>query len=357
MDSNDIFDFSSTLPDVENWTVAGGQYAIIGVHTLSDILNVPLNQLFQTAIMEHYRTCRLNYAACNQLMELLGRKGINVVFDKSIEPDITLVPAFFASVDAKNETIITIFDRLVMELGRTPSIDELTYETGLSKDNLCNNREIRKLILERQQVQNYIEWFCRTHSCEIHSACPDCNELRKINWSTYPFNLLLDVVPAIERIKATLEEKPEFLSKLIQRLETLVYFDLPIEEKNAVAVLYIEGAMYFREPALQWGLECWGRTKKYGTIRHMRRLFQGGKLLVEKGLLGNDAILDFTIEELGLSERAYNRFKYSYTYIDTVAALVSKSKKELSKLRQHSLDEVVNKVHHLGLCFSDEEPK
>ena len=65
--------------------------------------------------------------------------------------------------------------------------------------------------------------------------------------------------------------------------------------------------------------------------------------------------MGFSVEELGLSARSYNRLKYAYTYIDTIAGLVAKTKKELSKLRQYNLEEVVDKVHQLGLYFADEE--
>lgn len=357
MNSNNNFDLFSMLPEIKDGTIDGDQFIKAGICSLSDVLDMPLNLLFQTAIMEHYRTCRLNYAACSRLINLLNEKEIRVLFDKNIEPDISVVPKAFSSVVPENEEIAIAFDRLSTELGRLPATEEIAAELCLPADSLRNNIEITKLSLEHQQVMNYIEWFCGTYACDIYGEKRDGNGLEEINWDMYPYNLLLDVVPAVEQIKSALKKEPGFFSRFIQRLENLVYFDLPTEEKNIIAALYIEGAIHFREPALQWGLEHWCCSKKHVIIRNVRGLFQGGKLLAEKGLLEVDAILEFSVEELGLSAHSYDRFKRRYPYIHTVAELVAKSRRELAKLHQHSLEEVAEKVHQLGLCFADEEPK
>lgn len=361
MVSNDVFDFFSVLPDVKNRTVEGDQLITAGISTLSDVLDTPLSQVFQTAITEHYRSCRLSYSVSSRLIELLNEKGINVTFDTEIEPDVCAVPKVFSSVAVENKEIATTFDRLLMELGHIPAIEELAYETGLSADSLRNNSDLKKLSLEHQQVLNYIEWFCSNYTCELPRTFIDLANLNSdgpntIDWGKYPYNLFLDVVPAADQIRNTLQNDPVLLARLIQRLDSLVYFDLATEERNIITSQYIEGIICFHEPALQWGLMFRGKCKKNSVLCNLRRKFQGGRFLAENGLLGSDAILELPIEELGLSERTYNRLKY--VYIDTIAKLITKTKDGLmraGKLRQPILEEVVSKIHHFGLCLADEE--
>lgn len=360
MNSNGNFDFFSMLPDVANCTAEGDQFRSAGIFVLADILETPLSELFQTAIAEHYRTCRLSYAACTQLVKILNEKGMNITFDTSIKPDIAFVPKSFSAVDAENQDIATAFDCLLADFWRIPSVEEIANETGLALDSLRNNTVIKTLLLEHQQVLNYIDWLFNTNMCDLPRdftdlALPGCYDSNEINWDKYPYNLLLDVVPAVGGIKNTIVKNPELLARLIHRLDSLVYFDLSTEERNIIISQYVEDTIQFGEPTLQWGLEFWVRFRKINTIRKVRRLFQGGKLLATKGFLEIDAILEFSIEELGLSALSYNHLDRAY--INTVAKLVTKTKTELrtvAKLRQSGLDEIVDKVHQLGMLFVDD---
>ena len=63
-----------------------------------------------------------------------------------------------------------------------------------------------------------------------------------------------------------------------------------------------------------------------------------------------------TIEELDLSVRSYNCLKRAS--INTVEELIKKTEEDMMKVRnlgRKSLEEVINKLHSLGLSLSSEE--
>lgn len=361
MFTNENFNFFSLLPDVENWTAEGAQYSRAAICSLSDILDTPLTQLFQTAIMEHYRTCRLNYAACKQLIALLEEKGIAVTFDASVTPDLSFVPKVFSQLSAENEDIAAVFDQLLEDFWRIPTIEEIAAETHQPLDSLRNNSGIKKLSLEHQQVLNYIEWYFCSHSFDfpgnpITLASPSGYGAAEIDWRMYPYNLLLDVVPAVVRIMNRSQEEQELLSRLAHRLDCLVYFDLSAEERNAIISQCVKKEVHFCEPTLQWGFDFWGRNKRCDAIRTLKGMLQGEKLLVEKSLLGRKAVLAIPIEEMDLSIRAYNCLRRAG--INTVDALISKTPDEMMRVRnlgRKCLEEVIDKVHQFGLRFVDED--
>ncbi|MBQ9297920.1 MAG: DNA-directed RNA polymerase subunit alpha [Clostridia bacterium] len=80
------------------------------------------------------------------------------------------------------------------------------------------------------------------------------------------------------------------------------------------------------------------------------------QVMVEKEESKREKILEMPIEELELSVRSYNCLKRAG--ITTVQDLANKSESEMMKVRnlgKKSLDEVVNKLHSLGLEFAQEE--
>ena len=80
------------------------------------------------------------------------------------------------------------------------------------------------------------------------------------------------------------------------------------------------------------------------------------QVMVEKEESKREKILEMPIEELELSVRSYNCLKRAG--ITTVQDLANKSEAEMMKVRnlgKKSLDEVVNKLHSLGLEFAQEE--
>ena len=63
-----------------------------------------------------------------------------------------------------------------------------------------------------------------------------------------------------------------------------------------------------------------------------------------------------TIEELDLSVRSYNCLKRAG--INTVEDLINRSEEDMMKVRnlgRKSLEEVINKLHGLGLSLTSEE--
>ena len=80
------------------------------------------------------------------------------------------------------------------------------------------------------------------------------------------------------------------------------------------------------------------------------------QVMVEKEESKREKILEMPIEELELSVRSYNCLKRAG--ITTVQDLANKSEAGMMKVRnlgKKSLDEVVNKLHSLGLEFAQEE--
>ncbi|MCL5781128.1 MAG: DNA-directed RNA polymerase subunit alpha, partial [Firmicutes bacterium] len=74
------------------------------------------------------------------------------------------------------------------------------------------------------------------------------------------------------------------------------------------------------------------------------------EIMVEKEEEQKDKILEMTIEELDLSVRSYNCLKRAG--INTVEELIQRNEEDMMKVRnlgKKSLEEVVNKLHELGL--------
>ena len=80
------------------------------------------------------------------------------------------------------------------------------------------------------------------------------------------------------------------------------------------------------------------------------------QVMVEKEESKKEKVLEMPIEELELSVRSYNCLKRAG--ITTVEDLANKSESDMMKVRnlgKKSLDEVINKLHSLGLDFVQEE--
>ena len=80
------------------------------------------------------------------------------------------------------------------------------------------------------------------------------------------------------------------------------------------------------------------------------------KIMVEKEENQKEKILEKSIEELELSVRSFNCLKRAG--ISTVEDLANKTQSDMMKVRnlgKKSLDEVVAKLHALGLDFAPEE--
>ena len=78
--------------------------------------------------------------------------------------------------------------------------------------------------------------------------------------------------------------------------------------------------------------------------------------MIEKEESKREKILEMPIEELELSVRSYNCLKRAG--ITTVQDLANKSEADMMKVRnlgKKSLDEVINKLHSLGLEFAEDE--
>ena len=80
------------------------------------------------------------------------------------------------------------------------------------------------------------------------------------------------------------------------------------------------------------------------------------EIMVEKEETKKEKVLEMTIEELDLSVRSYNCLKRAS--INTVEELIKKTEDDMMKVRnlgRKSLEEVINKLHGLGLSLSSEE--
>ena len=80
------------------------------------------------------------------------------------------------------------------------------------------------------------------------------------------------------------------------------------------------------------------------------------QVMVEKEESKKEKVLEMSIEELELSVRSYNCLKRAG--IATVEDLANKTEDDMMKVRnlgKKSLDEVINKLHSLGLEFAQEE--
>ena len=82
----------------------------------------------------------------------------------------------------------------------------------------------------------------------------------------------------------------------------------------------------------------------------------GADIMVEKGDAGKEKVLEMTIEELDLSVRSFNCLKRAG--INTVEDLISRTEDDMMKERnlgKKSLEEVIQKLHSLGLDLKKEE--
>ncbi|MEW6063775.1 DNA-directed RNA polymerase subunit alpha [Desulforamulus profundi] len=80
------------------------------------------------------------------------------------------------------------------------------------------------------------------------------------------------------------------------------------------------------------------------------------EIMVEKEEEQKDKILEMTIEELDLSVRSYNCLKRAG--INTVEELIQRNEEDMMKVRnlgKKSLEEVVNKLHELGLSLRNDD--
>jgi len=80
------------------------------------------------------------------------------------------------------------------------------------------------------------------------------------------------------------------------------------------------------------------------------------QVMIEKEESKKEKVLEMPIEELELSVRSYNCLKRAG--ISTVEDLANKTEEDMMKVRnlgKKSLDEVINKLHSLGLDFAVEE--
>lgn len=83
---------------------------------------------------------------------------------------------------------------------------------------------------------------------------------------------------------------------------------------------------------------------------------KGVEIIVEKEESKKEKVLEMTIEELDLSVRSYNCLKRAG--INTVEDLINNSEEDMMKVRnlgRKSLEEVINKLHGLGLALKREE--
>lgn len=80
------------------------------------------------------------------------------------------------------------------------------------------------------------------------------------------------------------------------------------------------------------------------------------EIIIEKDDNKKEKVLEMTIEELDLSVRAYNCLKRAG--INTVEDLINRTEEDMIKVRnlgRKSLEEVIGKLHALGLSLSREE--
>ena len=82
----------------------------------------------------------------------------------------------------------------------------------------------------------------------------------------------------------------------------------------------------------------------------------GDDIMVERAEVQKEKVLEMTIEELDLSVRSFNCLKRAS--IDTVGDLVSRTEDDMIKVRnlgRKSLEEVIQKLHSLGLALKQVE--
>ena len=80
------------------------------------------------------------------------------------------------------------------------------------------------------------------------------------------------------------------------------------------------------------------------------------EIMVEKPETKKEKVIEMTIEELDFSVRSYNCLKRSG--VNTVEDLVTKSEADMMKVRnlgRKSLEEVINKLHDLGLSLASDD--
>ena len=83
---------------------------------------------------------------------------------------------------------------------------------------------------------------------------------------------------------------------------------------------------------------------------------KSAEIMVEREETKKEKVLEMTIEELDLSVRSFNCLKRAG--IDTVEDLTSSTEADMIKVRnlgKKSLEEVIQKLHSLGLSLRKEE--
>ena len=80
------------------------------------------------------------------------------------------------------------------------------------------------------------------------------------------------------------------------------------------------------------------------------------EIMVEREETKKEKVLEMTIEELDMSVRSFNRLKRSG--INTVEELTNKTEEDMMRIRnlgKKSLEEIIQKLHSLGLSFRNDE--
>ena len=83
---------------------------------------------------------------------------------------------------------------------------------------------------------------------------------------------------------------------------------------------------------------------------------KNAEILVEREETIKEKVLEMTIEELDMSVRSFNCLKRAG--IDTVEDLINRTEDEMMKVRnlgKKSLEEVIQKLHSLGLALRRED--
>jgi DNA-directed RNA polymerase subunit alpha len=83
---------------------------------------------------------------------------------------------------------------------------------------------------------------------------------------------------------------------------------------------------------------------------------KNAEIMVEREETIKEKVLEMTIEELDMSVRSFNCLKRAG--IDTVEDLINRTEEEMMKVRnlgKKSLEEVIQKLHSLGLDLKKDE--
>ena len=83
---------------------------------------------------------------------------------------------------------------------------------------------------------------------------------------------------------------------------------------------------------------------------------RNAEIMVEREAVKKEKVLEMTIEELDMSVRSFNCLKRAG--IDTVEDLTNRTEEDMIKVRnlgKKSLEEVIQKLHSLGLTLKSDE--